>query len=256
MNIIGFLPAASLAAYSSASSERLVPVLSSNATTGHAPCLLPDGTQCRTNSWSLEKGAENSTGSQTNSPGAAAVTTHATSEHPASVHGARNSTRKWTSPTVAMAAVTLMAMSSAGVVAQDDIPEVDDAIPQTCSLLEIWGNQGHFAEYINGKYHVGIEEDDGLIANGRDAYQKIRNPAKPSQPNMFLIHDKGKWCVTFYVAATQTMAGMGCFNQDVFNPGDIAVPLIIAGASDANTKVACRKLAYAGRTDKPIRNEL
>lgn len=62
------------------------------------------------------------------------------------------------------------------------------------------------------------------------------------QPDMFLIHEKGKWCITFYVAKTKTMVGMGCFEQDVFNPGDITVPLMIAGAADGNTKIACRKL--------------
>lgn len=154
-----------------------------------------------------------------------------------------------------MAAVTLLTMSSVGVFGQDvDVPEPDDfVIPQTCSLLEIWGNQGHFADYVNGKFRIGIDENDGLIANGRDAYQKIRDPlAKTRQPDMFLIHEKGKWCITFYVAKTQTMAGMGCFDQDVFNPGNINVPLMIAGAADGNTKVACRKLAQP----TPEHNEL
>lgn len=145
-----------------------------------------------------------------------------------------------------MAAVTLLTMTSAGAVGAQEVgaPEPEDfVVPQTCSLLEIWGNQGHFGAYVNGKYHIGADEGGGLIANGRDAYQKIRDlTSEVKQPDMFLIHEKGKWCITFYVAKTKTMAGMGCFEQDVFNPGDITVPLMIAGAADGNTKIACRKL--------------
>lgn len=85
---------------------------------------------------------------------------------------------------------------------------------------------------------------------------QVRDPAATTpQPDMFLIHEKGKWCITFYVKTTQTMAGMGCFDQDVFNPGDITEPLMIAGAADVNTKVACRKFAFATE-EGPVHNEL
>lgn len=75
-----------------------------------------------------------------------------------------------------MAAVTLLTMTSAGAVGAQEVgaPEPEDfVVPQTCSLLEIWGNQGHFGAYVNGKYHIGADEGGGLIANGRDAYQKV-----------------------------------------------------------------------------------
>ena len=168
MNIIGVLPAGAMAAYSSASAARVVPALSPNATAGPSPCLLPDGSQCA--SWSSGKAATDSTESLSNTGVAAAVTTITPSEYRASVHGRRSSNSTWTSPAVAMAAVTLMAMSSSATAVQ----EMDDSIPQTCTLLEISGNQGEFATYINGKFHIGIDGDDGLIANGRDAYQKVR----------------------------------------------------------------------------------
>lgn len=170
MNLVGCLPAVSSTAYSSAGAARVVPALSPDGMLDPT-CLQAGSTQCGSVRWSSEDGpAKNSTGSSAS----VVVTTRTPPEHYSTASRARNTTGKWASPAIAIAAVTLMALSTAGVEAQDGVPDVDDSIPQTCTLLEIWGNQGHFSQYINGKFHVGHDEGDGLIANGRDAYQKVR----------------------------------------------------------------------------------